>query len=299
VSDINNNGTALRPSGRALRALFGMTRVLRGRAEHHHGEEACNADRLVPRTKLISAYSIGAALILATVATASAQAQLRCAAFDNWSPAVPEPRVAPDAVATFNRINKAVKTQSYRVLFLGDSITERWQMPVWDAKPVWDANMTPRGVLNAGVSGDRTEHLRWRLDHGNLDGPAPKGVVVLIGTNDLGHGRAPAEAAEGIRATLIQLRQKLPSTRILLLGLWPRGATPADPLRQGTVAVNRLIASCDDNDTIIYADIGGVLLEPNGTLTRRISPDLLHFGAAGYQRIVSQLDPLIDRLVGR
>jgi lysophospholipase L1-like esterase len=239
-------------------------------------------------------------ILLAAITVAlPARAQLHCAAFDNWPPAAPEPRVAPDAVATFNRINQAVKAQPYRVLFLGDSITERWQMPLWDAKRVWDANMTPRGVLNAGVSGDRTEHLRWRLDHGNLDGPAPKGVVVLIGTNDLGHGRPAAEAAEGIRATLIQLRQKLPSTRILLLGLWPRGATPADPLRQGTVAVNRLIAGCGDNDTIIYADIGGALLEPNGTLTRRISPDLLHFGAAGYQRIVSQLDPLIDRLVSR
>jgi len=183
---------------------------------------------------------IGLTLALAFAAM-PAFAQLRCAAFDNWPPAMPEPRVAPDAVATFNRINRAVKTQPYQVLFLGDSITERWQMPVWDAKRVWEANMTPRGVLNAGVSGDRTEHLRWRLDHGNLNGPAPKGVVVLIGTNDLGHGRPPAEAAEGIRATLIQLRQKLPSTRILLLGLWPRGATPADPLRQGTVAVNRLI----------------------------------------------------------
>ncbi len=231
------------------------------------------------------------------LASLPARAQLRCAAFDSWPPAGPEPRTASEAVATFNRINQAVKTQPYRVLFLGDSITERWQMPRWGAKPVWDANMAPRGVLNAGVSGDRTEHLRWRLDHGHLDGPAPKGVVVLIGTNDLGHGRPPAEAAEGIRATLIQLRQKLPNTRILLLGLWPRGAKPADPLRQGTVAVNRLIASCGDNDMISYADIGGVLLEPNGTLTRRISPDLLHFGAAGYQRIVSQLDPLIDRLV--
>lgn len=255
--------------------------------------------RLEPRTKPMQRIIIVLAVILPFVGAMPARAQLRCAAFDNWQPAAPEPRVAPEAVATFNRINEAVKRQPYRVLFLGNSITERWQMPLWGAKPVWDANMVPRGVLNAGVSGDRTEHLRWRLDHGNLDGPAPKGVVMLIGTNDLGHGRPPAEAAEGIRATLIQLRQKLPNTRILLLALWPRGATPADRLRQETVAVNRLIASCGDNDTTFYADIGGVLLEPNGALTRGISPDLLHFGAAGYQRLAPQLDPLIDRLVGR
>jgi lysophospholipase L1-like esterase len=233
------------------------------------------------------------------LASLPARAQLRCAAFDSWPPAGPEPRTASEAVATFNRINQAVKTQPYRVLFLGDSITERWQMPRWGAKPVWDANMAPRGVLNAGVSGDRTEHLRWRLDHGNLDGPPPKAVVMLIGTNDLGHGRKPEEAAEGIRATLLQLRQKLPNTRILLLGLWPRGATPNDRLRQGTVQVNRLIAGCNDGAAIVYADIGGALLEPNGALSERIAPDLLHFSGAGYERIVPQLDPLIDRVAGR
>ncbi|HWB50564.1 MAG TPA: GDSL-type esterase/lipase family protein [Stellaceae bacterium] len=243
---------------------------------------------------------IGPALTIAlmiAVAAAPAFAQLRCAAFDDWPPAAPEPRTAPAAVATFDRINRAVKTQPYRVLFLGDSLTERWDLPLWGAKAVWDANMAPRGVLNAGVNGDRTEHLRWRLDHGNLDGPAPQGVVVLIGTNDLGHGRPPAQAAEGIRATLLQLRQKLPDARILLLGLWPRGATAGDRLRQETVQVNRLISGCGDDHAVVYADIGGALLEPNGVLGKRISPDLLHFTAAGYERIVPRLDPLIDRLV--
>jgi lysophospholipase L1-like esterase len=253
--------------------------------------------RLEPRTKLMQRIIILA--VLAAFAVVPAQAQLRCAAFDSWPPAAPEPREAQEAVATFNRINEAVKNQPYRVLFLGDSITERWELPRWGAKAVWDANMAPRGVLNAGVSGDRTEHLRWRLDHGNLDGPTPRGVVLLIGTNDLGHGRPPTVAAEGIRATLVQLRQKLPNTRILLLGLWPRGAGPGDRLRRETIEVNRLIATCGDNGTVVYADIGGALLEPNGTLRQNVSPDLLHFTGAGYQRIVPQLDPLIDRLVGR
>jgi len=239
---------------------------------------------------------IALAFLLALALMSSAQAQLRCAAFDSWPPAAPEPREAPEVLATFNRINIAVKTQPYRVLFLGDSITQRWDEPVWGAKEVWDAHMAPRGVLNAGVNGDRTEHLRWRLAHGNLDGPAPKGVVLLIGTNDLGHGRPPSEAAEGIRQTLVELRAKLPDTRILLLGLWPRGATPEDHLRQEVAAVNKLISGCGDGQAVTYADIGGVLLEPNGVLSRTVSPDLLHFTAAGYERLVPKLDPLIDQL---
>ena len=241
---------------------------------------------------------LAAMTITLFLAALPAQAQLRCGAFIPYPPAAPEPRTEAEAVASFTRINAQVKTQPYRVLFLGDSITERWNMPLWGAKRVWDANMAPRGVLDAGVSGDRTEHLRWRLDHGNLDGPPPKGVVLLIGTNDLGHGRSPAETAEGIRQVLIQLRQKLPNTHILLLGLTPRGGAPWDQLRIEVSQVNQLIGSCADGQAIWATDIGGPLLDAKGLLSQELSPDFLHFNAAGYERLVPQLDPLIDKLVG-
>ena len=240
------------------------------------------------------------AFALACVSLACpANAQVACGPFTAAPLDPPTARTDAGAVASFERINKAVKTQSYRTLFLGDSITERWDEPLWGAQAVWQANMPQRGVLNAGVSGDRTEHLLWRFEHGNLDGPPPKGVIALIGTNDLGHGRPPELAAEGIRAVLIHLRQRLPSTRILLLGLWPRGATAADPLRQKVIAVNQLISHCADGGAITYADIGGVLLDPNGVLSPQLSPDLLHFSAAGYERLAPKLDPLIDRMLGR
>ncbi len=222
------------------------------------------------------------------------QPALRCGHFTRDVLAAPEPREARWPVHRFEEINEAVKTQPYRALFLGDSITERFPQ---DAPQVWRDDMMPRGVLNAGVSGDRTEHLLWRMQHGNLAGPAPAAVVLLIGTNDLGHGRMPEDAAEGIRADLLYLRQHLPDARILLLGLWPREESPQARLRRETVAVNRLIRNCGDDRTIVYADIGGVLLDPEGRLTRRISPDLLHFSQAGYARLAPRLDALIDRLL--
>ena len=238
-------------------------------------------------------------VISLTTGALAAQAQLKCEAFDSWPPAAPEPREAGEPVATFHRINQAVKTEPYRILFFGDSITERWDEPLWDAKRVWDANLAPRGVLDAGVSGDRTEHLRWRLDHGNLDGPTPKGVIVMIGTNDLGHGRSPAEAAEGIRQVLIQLRQKLPNTRILLLGLTPRGGAPWDKLRVDVSQVNQMIGSCADGQTVWATDIGQPLLDAKGMLSNTLSPDYLHFNAAGYERIAPGLDHWIDLVFGK
>jgi beta-glucosidase len=240
--------------------------------------------------------AIVAHLLLAIVAAgnaASAQT-LRCGPFVHEPIAEPAPRIAASALARFEHIKREVRQRPYRVLFLGDSLTERFN------RTVWREDMAPRGVLNAGVNGDRTENLLWRLQHGNLDGPPPAGLVVLIGTNDLtngGHPRSPPVTAEGIRANLLYLRQRLPNARILLLGLWPRSHSPAARLRRDTVAVNRLIRNCGDNGMVTYADIGGVLLEPDGHLDRRIAPDYLHFTESGYRRLAPQLDALIDRLV--
>jgi len=238
-----------------------------------------------------------AAIVIVLLAALPAEAQIKCGAFNSFA-APPEPRTEPEAIASFHRINAKVKSDPYRILFFGDSITERWDLPLWGANRVWDANLKPRGVLDAGVSGDRTEHLRWRLDHGNLDGPTPKGVIVMIGTNDLGHGRPPAEAAEGVRQVLLQLRQKVPSARILLLGLTPRGGAPWDPLRIAAGQVNQMLGSCADGQTIWAADVGQGLLDEKGMLSNTLSPDYLHFNAAGYERIVPKLDPLIDQVFG-
>src|SRR5207237_9654786 len=149
---------------------------------------------------------------------AHADKTLSCGPFTQDMLAAPAPREARWPVQRFAKISTAVKTERYRVMFLGDSITERFPT---DAPEVWRQHMEPRGVLNAGVNGDRTEHLLWRLQHGNLAGPPPAAVIALIGTNDLGHGRPPEVAAEGVRANLVYLRQHLPNARILLRGLSP------------------------------------------------------------------------------
>ena len=123
--------------------------------------------------------------------------------------------------------------------------------------------------------------------------------MVLIGTNDLAYDRSPEIVAEGIRADLQYLRRRLPAARIGLLGLWPRGMWPDAPLRGAIAAVNRLIRNCADDRAIFYADLGGLLLDPDGRFTPEVSPDRLHFTGLGYARLVPRLDALIDRLLRR
>ena len=151
-------------------------------------------------------------ILLAGASAARAQGTVPCGPFTRVPPAEPMPRSAAAPVHRFEIINRAVKTQPHRVLFLGDLLTERFET---DAPEVWRANMAPRGVLNAGVSGDRTEHLLWRLQHGNLAAPPPALAIVLIGTNDLTNGGNP-RPAEIVFLASQQFRSLLPAPCSLL-----------------------------------------------------------------------------------
>jgi len=133
---------------------------------------------LICRTAVIS--FLATFPVLLTAAPAQAPTALLCPSFTSRAPTLPEPHDVP----RFNEINAAIKIQPYRVLFFGDSLTYGFNTDVWRE------HMQPRGVLNAGVSGDRTDQLLWRLQHGNLDGPPPQAVILLIGSNDLAQSDA-------------------------------------------------------------------------------------------------------------
>lgn len=191
---------------------------------------------------------------------------------------------------SFNAISKKGEAQ---LVFLGDSITQGWE---GNGKEVWAKTWAPYKAANFGIGGDRTEHVIWRLQHGNFDGLHPKLIVLMIGTNNTGHqGRSPKEhgnvvytstaeqTAEGVKTILDILGKKMPETKVLLLGIFPRGATKADKMRQQNIATNNLISGFADGKRVHYMDIGNTFLKPDGTLPKEIMPDLLHLNAQGYQ----------------
>ena len=53
------------------------------------------------------------------------------------------------------------------VVFIGDSITQGWE---GGGKAVWDRDFAPLKSGNFGFSGDRTEHVLWRLENGEIMG---------------------------------------------------------------------------------------------------------------------------------
>ncbi len=179
------------------------------------------------------------------------------------------------------------------LVLLGDSITHGWE----EQDDIWAQYYAPRNAANFGISGDRTEHVLWRIDHGNFDGIYPRLVVIMIGTNNC-EDNTPQEIADGVTAIVQKLRVKLPDTKILLLAIFPRGARADNELRAVNTAANDIFQNIAYNKTIYYLDIGDVFLDEQGTLSREVMPDRLHPEAHGYQLWADAMEPKVAELIG-
>jgi beta-glucosidase len=181
------------------------------------------------------------------------------------------------------------------VLFLGDSITEGWGR----AKETWDSHFGKYDPANFGIGGDRTQHVIWRIENGELDGISPKVVVLMIGTNNSGY--AAEDILKGDQKIVQQIHQKLPNTKLLLLGIFPRGADLKDPkvaaVRAKLKTVNEGLAKLDDGNKTRYLDIGNKFLDAEGNLPADIMPDALHPNAKGYVIWADAIQPLLDEMM--
>lgn len=186
--------------------------------------------------------------------------------------------------------------ESVDLLWVGDSITHGWEST---GKSVWDEYYANRNALNLGFSGDRTEQVLWRIEHGEVDGISPKLIVMMIGTNNTGHRQDPAgETAAGVSAIIDQLKSKMPEAKILLLGIFPRDATVDGPMRKLNADINNKLVSMADSDSVTYMNIGDEFLDENGGLPKSIMPDLLHPNAAGYKIWAEAIEPFVAKNLG-
>lgn len=186
------------------------------------------------------------------------------------------------------------KMENIDVVMLGDSITHNWES---DGASVLASKLVDYDVLNLGFSGDRTEHVLWRLRNGAVQGIAPKVVMVLIGSNNTGHRtEPPAETAAGIAEIIRELRTRLPESKILLQAIFPRDKSPNGKLRKQNDAVNEIIKHFGDDEHVFYADIGEVFLDPKGRISSAIMPDFLHLSREGYQKWADAILPTLETM---
>lgn len=212
------------------------------------------------------------------------------------------------ATTTTDRLNEAwwktryeakyaeVARGGYDLVFLGDSITQGWEGA---GKATWEKYYAHRKALNLGYGGDRTEHVLWRLKYGEIAGLSPKLVVIMLGTNNTGHRKDPPEqTAAGMQTILDLLKEKMPAAKFLLLAVFPREEKADGALRKINDGVNAIYKTFADGDRVTFLDINAGMLEPDGTLTREIMPDLLHPKEKGYGIWAAAMEPFIAKTLG-
>jgi len=192
-------------------------------------------------------------------------------------------------------VNERVRQGNVDMIFIGDSITHSWEN---NGKEVWKKYYGHHKAVNLGFSGDRTQHVLWRLDNGNIDGISPKVAVIMIGTNNSNKDdNAAEEIADGIIAICKKLRAKLPRTKILLLAVFPRAPQPC-PQREKIAKANKIASKIADGKMIHYLDIGQKFLQPDKSISKEIMPDYLHLTPKGYQIWAEAIEPTIVKLMG-
>ncbi len=214
----------------------------------------------------------------------------------------PAPRTAETALSptTINANRQTeflerAKDKSIKLVFLGDSITDGWPKM---GKATWEKFYKKYNPADFGVSGERTEHTLGHIAAGVLDGLHPKVVVIMIGTNNIGQCKdeKPEWVAAGVRKIVDTVHQKLPGTKVLLLGVFPR-STKDSPLRQAVTAINDIISKFDDEKKTRYLDITSKFLDAAGEIPKDIMPDELHPNAAGYEIWAKSMQPLLDEMM--
>ena len=192
-------------------------------------------------------------------------------------------------------VNERVKQGNVDLLMIGDSITHGWES---GGKKYWDKYYEPRNAVNMGFSGDRTQHVLWRLEHGHLEGISPKLAVLMIGTNNSnGNDNTAEEIADGIIAICNKIRAECPKTKILILAIFPRGSEPS-PQREKNNKASLLASKIADGKMIHYLDINNKFLTADGFLSMKIMPDYLHPNEEGYRIWAEAIEPKVAELMG-
>lgn len=168
-------------------------------------------------------------------------------------------------------IVEEIKQKKVDVIFIGDSITHGWQD---EGRQVWQKYYAGRNAMNMGFAGDRTQHVLWRLENGEIKNISPKLAVILIGTNNSnGTDNTAKEIGEGIIAICQKLRNDLPNTKILIMGIFPRGQKPSEQ-RQKNSEASKLASAVADSESIYYQDINDKFIDSDGTLRRGFNAGL-------------------------
>jgi lysophospholipase L1-like esterase len=174
------------------------------------------------------------------------------------------------------------------VVFLGDSITQGWGDDM-------GGNFPGVKLANRGISGDTSRGVLIRLEEDVL-ALHPRGVVLLIGTNDLEENADPETIAGNLKLILAELKRHNPSMPVVLCQTFPSSATkkrPAEKIKK----LNQLYANAVKGDAqVTLVETWLLFADSQGDAKPEEFPDLLHPNKTGYAKWAAALRPIFATL---
>lgn len=199
-----------------------------------------------------------------------------------WTEGADWHRVAED-------ITQTLKEKPVDLLLLGNSITQGWGgsrklVTYKPGKRVLDEALGEGKWESAGISGDRTQNLLWRIQHGEYQACCPKNVVISIGVNNLiGDGDSPEQVAEGIIAIAVEAKKVFVGARIILMGLLPSGKEADSAIRQKCDRIHRILSE-KKWEGVLYLNPTGWFVNKDGSIKDGLySSDYIHLSEQGYK----------------
>jgi len=180
-----------------------------------------------------------------------------------------------------------------RVVFLGDSITDLWDLArYFPGKP----------YINRGIGGQVTAQMVVRFQQ-DVVALKPAAVVILAGINDL-HGALQRESDEGIEANMQAMADMAQAhhIKVVFASIMPVNnytdnarTTLLDRDPKRIRALNAWLAGFCRSHGLQYADYYKASVDADGLLRADLTRDGLHPLPASYQLMARIAQPAIDR----
>ncbi len=209
---------------------------------------------------------------------------------EEYKSATTIPNPARKRNARHGQIKKAYAgAPAHPVVLFGDSLTDNWR----GGRFAYMATNFP--VVNAGICGDRIEHLLWRIEdmHDLLTTNPPAVATFWIGTNNFSFDANPNDIARGIAKLVETVRAVCPDTKIIVFAIPPRGFVGRKKALPFPDATNPYIASRvrtlqeAGDDKVFYFDFSALLLAGDAIRPEYYEGDKLHFSDKGYAEVVT------------
>lgn len=184
--------------------------------------------------------------------------------------------------------SERVQADQGAIVFFGDSITQGWGDD-------FQGKFPGLKLANRGISGDTTRGMLYRLNEDVL-ALKPKGVVMLMGTNDLEEKAEPVMVRNNVELIVKQINKFDNKTPVVLCLVFPASEQKSRPASKIKAINDMLTKLASDFDNVTLVDTWTIFANDAGDAKPEEFPDLLHPNEAGYSKWRAALTPAFQKL---